>query len=600
MEMATRSGFVARNHRLPGAHFAALCAGLGDRDAVRELWRGQQSRRSLLLLAVLDAVEAEPGLLGPLPPAAAAWEQLAAADRTAREEVMATLLHPQVGTWASYALRRHRGGARGDNPLWMDFAVLHAVALIASARAGLAWRTVLPVRGGAVMLPGLGLARFPDAPPLAVAEVVTEEGRIVLRCRGHEVAVPPEPARDSPGWWGLRRLSVGTDPRLAVILDDLDPFRDLADPVPPARLDGAAFATWRARLGDAWRLLCRNHPETSAALAEGVVSVVPIEDGGGWESRSASTGEAFGSVLISTPQDPVTLAVALVHEFQHIKLGGLMHFGELTKDDGSNRHYAPWRDDPRPLAGLVQGVYAFVGIAAFWRAHRATVTGGEAAIAEFEYAYTRAQVREGIRETVGSGGLTGWGERLLEGLCRRAGAWLTEPLPAEATRLAELLTGGHRAGWRIRHLRPAEDDVKRLEYAYRAGRSAPPARSPSRLEPYPRQRWSQGLLALVRRSLAGAQVPLTERLRSLGVDEADAALAHGDLAGARAGYQARIVSDPQDVNAWTGLGLSVDGPAREALRDHPELVLAVYRASLASRAAPDPARLADWLGRAAS
>ncbi|WP_433731951.1 aKG-HExxH-type peptide beta-hydroxylase [Actinoplanes sp. CA-051413] len=30
-------------------------------------------------------------------------------------------------------------------------------------------------------------------------------------------------------------------------------------------------------------------------------------------------------------------------------------------------HHAPWRDNPRPLGGLMHGVYAFFGFAGLWR-----------------------------------------------------------------------------------------------------------------------------------------------------------------------------------------------------------------------------------------
>ena len=67
---------------------------------------------------------------------------------------------------------------------------------------------------------------------------------------------------------------------------------------------------------------------------------------------------------------PVELAVTLVHEFQHIKLGGLLHLAPLHDREPTRRLYAPWRDDPRPLGGLLQGVYAFTGVTDFWRAVR--------------------------------------------------------------------------------------------------------------------------------------------------------------------------------------------------------------------------------------
>jgi hypothetical protein len=38
-------------------------------------------------------------------------------------------------------------------------------------------------------------------------------------------------------------------------------------------------------------------------------------------------------------------------------------------DDG-HRYYVPWRDDPRPISGLLQGAYAYLGVTGFWRTRR--------------------------------------------------------------------------------------------------------------------------------------------------------------------------------------------------------------------------------------
>src|SRR5262249_55714336 len=153
------------------------------------------------------------------------------------------------------------------------------------------------------MLPAVGMATFADAAPWTNAEAETVDGWIHLRHAGREITIPPYPSGDAAGWWSLRRLCVGGGPRLSVLLDDLGPFRDLADPVEPDRLDGVAFGRWAKLLADAWALLCGKHRYTAEAMAEGIVSLVPLPAGDGWETRSASTGEAFGSVMISPPSD---------------------------------------------------------------------------------------------------------------------------------------------------------------------------------------------------------------------------------------------------------------------------------------------------------
>lgn len=622
---------AARNHQLPKPHFEALCAGLGDAEAIHELWATQRSRRLLLINAVVEAAHEIPGALGPLPPAADAWEVLTRAEDAAPEAFTDILLHPQVGNWAAYVLRRDRGGADSDAPLWIDIGMIHALALTAAAHVGHAWRTKVPARRGRVMLPRLGMATFPasDTEPWSYADAETDHGRIRLTLGDCTLVVPTsDEAQNRPGrlpdrahgasWWPLRRLRVSGElgPDLLVFLDDIDPYRDLADPVPPARLGDAEFAAWSDLLARAWDLLCRDHRPSAESISEGVVSLVPLARGDGSETRSASTGEAFGSVLISPPFDEVTLAVSLVHEFQHIKLGGLIHLGPLAIDDDRQCYYAPWRDDPRPLSGLLQGAYAFTGIMAFWRRHRARQSGRELLLADFEYAYARLQVDDALCTLDDSPGLTRWGTQVVQSLTRQIRPWLAEPLLPQATKAAELSAAWHRAGWRIRHLQPAPADVEALATAWIDNT---PEDETTQLHaheatvvPHPQLRFARGMAALIRQQLDVPKLPdEAARLSSLNLTEADAALVRGDTRVAHAGYTARIKADPDDFDAWIGLGLSADADERgespehgsherRALLDLPDLVRAAYLHLIGAGHAPDPAQLAARAGRAAA
>jgi HEXXH motif-containing protein len=62
---------------------------------------------------------------------------------------------------------------------------------------------------------------------------------------------------------------------------------------------------------------------------------------------------------------------ACVHENQHIKLSVLLDqmpvtHQSITLASGTCRS-APWRLDPRPVIGLLQGIYAYLGVTGFWR-----------------------------------------------------------------------------------------------------------------------------------------------------------------------------------------------------------------------------------------
>lgn len=583
---------------LPQSDFHDLASGGGSADVIKRLWRAEHSRRLVMLRAFLDAAQADPGLAAsPVTPIAEAWAALERAEGQDGPAVAALLMHPQLGAWLSYALRRHRGGAKSSAPGYQDFGQLHAVAIAAATLTGQPYSAVVPLRAGRIIVPQFGMAYFADCPEWDVAEVATENGRIQVR-RGDQIIDVPPGAGDRPGWWALRRLTVGDGPALTVWLDDLDPMRDLADPVPPRRLAPADFQRWADLLEDAWLLLVEDHRPMAEALAAGVTSLVPLPAGDGWDTRSASTGDAFGAIMCSPPPDAVTLAVSLAHEFMHIKLGGLMHLFTLTDGPGDPCLYAPWRDDPRPAGGLLQGIYAFFAISDFWRG-RLGKTGD--VLAGFEYAYARMQTGEALAVALGQGNLTELGRSFADTLGAELRGW-TDEVDEQAADLARLVADGHRAGWRIRHCRPARQDVIDLA---RALDDDVPIRleiADSQVLPDPEMRhWSAGRLGLARRRLLAPDRHGQARDEDWGaaLTDADLALFAGEPAKAAAGFAEEIEHDPESADAWTGLGLALGAGATAppragvALLHRPELVLAVHRET---RTAHSPLKVADLVG----
>ena len=245
--------------------FEQLAAGGGGPEVIARLQDGQRSRRMVLLRALLGAAAEDPLSAGPLPSVADAWSALERIQEQAPAAVQAVLQHPQVGAWLSFTLRRHRGGTVTTAPAHIDFGQLNTVALAAAALARLTHRTRVPLRDGRVLVPRFGMAVFAGCAPWDVAEAWTEGGRIFLRHGEVTVAVPE--SGDAPGWLALREVTVGDVDTFTVHLDDLDPWRDLADPVGPARLSDTAFAVWVKLLQDAWTILIEHHRPTAVALA---------------------------------------------------------------------------------------------------------------------------------------------------------------------------------------------------------------------------------------------------------------------------------------------------------------------------------------------
>ncbi|MBQ0901299.1 HEXXH motif domain-containing protein [Micromonospora sp. U21] len=595
-------------HRLDRRCFGALAAGGGDAGTIGELLAAEHSWRLVQLRAVLDAVAAVPDSVGPLPPVADAWALLVAAQGRAGAEVDRLILHPQVGTWAGYVLRRLRGSTvTAEGPLWVDLGYLHALAAVAAVRAGLDFTMRVPVRDGFVALPTLGGASVPTGQRWDVAEMYGAAGAATLTVAGARVRFDAAGA-GTEGWFALPAVRAEAGGQtLAVTLDFLDPYRNLRTPTPPDLDTVAALDRWRVLLTQAWALLVRVCPQLAAPIARGLFSVVPQRPAERFRTMSASAGDAFGSMIVSEPEDAPELAVTLVHEFQHIKLGGLLHLTPLLRAEPAGRLYAPWRDDPRPLGGLIQGVYAFVGITEFWRAYRGAATGAAAGVAHFEFARWRQQVCLTLEMMRTLPELTEVGQHLVAGLLATARSWWDEPVPPELLTAADAAVADHRARWRLHHRLPAPALVDTLAAAWRAGTQRPDVDEPEppvAADPDARRLDIRAVLQLWRITDPDGFERLGKEPQSVdqqvsGATQADLAQAAGDLAQAHALYLAELASDPASPGAWAGLGLTTaavaPGPAADALRDRPELVRAVYR-QVADGSPVNPLALAAWIG----
>ncbi|HEY8982668.1 MAG TPA: HEXXH motif domain-containing protein [Streptomyces sp.] len=554
-------------HRLDRTDYRALLRGAGGADSVAPLLAGERSWRLLLLRALAEATERLP--CEPYPTLGHGWELLWRAWRTAPDEVESLLLYPAVGTWAAHALRRVRGSVTSEAPLWADTSHLHAVAASAAVLAGLDFENRITALDGWAVLPGIGGARVADS----VVRVVAEAGVV----RVGPVRVGGE------GWHGLRELRADG---CVVTLDDLDPYRGLRGRLAPGPLDSAG--RWADLFTEAWRILAADDPDSARAMATGLRTVVPRPRSEPYRPHSASSGDAFGAVVASEPDDPEQLACTLVHEFQHHKLSAFMHLFTLYDDGGTERFYAPWRDDPRPLGGLLQGVYAFTGVTAFWARRPGLVAG-------FEYALWRAQTLTALDGVRDARRLTPVGRDLLRELTGRLTAGRDEPVDPRAADAAALAAADHRASWRAHHVRPSAAAVAE---AARACSTAPGTRlvlpsDAGTVVPSPLPRGLDTRAVLLRRLLAD-DVP--EALDSVeGALPEDLALVTGDHRAARARFTERVLRGP-DPDAWAGLGLALRGqghPAAGVLLSRPEFVSAVH-ARLGGDG--DPVRLAEAFG----
>ncbi|MEU1176425.1 HEXXH motif-containing putative peptide modification protein [Streptomyces sp. NPDC005820] len=435
--------------RIPERHFASLASGGGTPEAIDLLRSGERSRRLLLLREFLDATSA---IDTPLGPVATGWKVLRDAARESPRHVEELVLSPQAGAWLAYVLRRlHRDA--GDSTLWLDVGHFHALAVAAAVKARTDGELDVLLNDGALVLPTLGMLRFEGHPAgHSVGRATVRAGRLTLHSA--EGTLPDIAASDheTAHWFPLRRL------RRMSFLDDLDPYRDLDRPIAPARLDAEEVAEWR-RVHDQTVALLRSRPGSGpGSLAPELVdTIVP------WGRTaakppavpsvrlSASTGDAFGSMVIERPTEGRALAESFVHEYQHSKLGALLHLFPVLQDDRAELYYAPWRSDPRHLTGLLHGVYAFTGVAGFWLGLIGDTTYDRDGACGYHFALRRLQTRMALRTLATRATLTLPGRRLVAGLTTTLDAWQRVPVDADCLRRARLAARMHLEEWHLRN-----------------------------------------------------------------------------------------------------------------------------------------------------
>ncbi|MGV9621195.1 aKG-HExxH-type peptide beta-hydroxylase [Streptomyces tendae] len=571
---------------LPDDVFDALAAGAGGRPAVLLLLRARRSRNLLLLRRALDgpcgrAVE----------PAA---DLLAGVERVDPEAARSVIDGPAFGTWAARTLgdcpAHHRGVCAGRD--------LAALAVLAAVRAARPARVTVPVREGRLRLPGLGTVTGLGGVPEALVVVEAPAGaegapgtsagscRVRVLTAAGERVLPRDPSRPGHGWQPVAVLGArhqGLTLRL--------PLETATPELPALETASAGPAAWQDLLRQAWELLVDNHPRRAEELAAGLNGIVPLPAPARGVA-SATSRHAFGTVLTSWPADPERLALTLLHEFQHSKLSALTDLVTLYESGGEPRLYAPWRPDPRPPGGLLQGIYAHLGDLAFWQERSGSRHGPAQADAAWRLAQTRAHVERGLTEAASHVRLTALGTRFLERLARTVRDGDRDGTGAgggsDGERLARAVArvqAGDEAVWRLRWAAADDTGTERLAALWRAGRPAGP------------------LPAEDVRAATGAVVgPGPEfgrwAARQRGAERARPAREAADA----------VLAEPHRAQGWAELAAAAgeeDRPGADVLRARTELVRDLCVRLTARQPAPppgaapprppDPLALAAWL-----
>lgn len=400
--------------------FARLAASVNTLDMLQST----QSSKHLLLIRLIGEENTRLRWSGAL----AVFEEASTSQMAAR-----VIADPWTGAWAARCARQlnRTGGLASEQVLHFN-ALAAAVAIGAGLDANLA----LPVRNGSVYLPTLGTV-------LINADGTTHQ---LLVRGGKATSVPDDTEVDTPTWLSHRWLVDHHDGVVTrTLLDDLSPFRDIYRlALPRLRLTEDKIALWRRLWAQAWSVLHECCPDRAAELATCLHTAVPLSRRAGRAGFSATSRDAFGALALSQPGNGVNLAVTLIHECQHAKLGSLLDLVDLYRTS-SNRYFAPWRKDSRPIGGLVQGTYAFLGVAEAWWRLSSDPKLTSPALRQF--AHIREQVSVAATELEGAPELTAVGKVFAAGIRALLNDLLDIDLPSDMIREARASVRRLRAEW---------------------------------------------------------------------------------------------------------------------------------------------------------
>ncbi|MCF3963782.1 aKG-HExxH-type peptide beta-hydroxylase, partial [Streptomyces fuscigenes] len=338
----------------------------------------------------------------------------------------------------------------------------------AAVRAGAAFRVRLTAFGDLLALPTLGALRTYRG---SEVDLGFRDGVLTLRqgaaapvavlvAPGGTGAAAGHPTRSGdPRWLPLRTLPALVPGAAPVLLDDLDPYGTAGSGLERhglgavTRLDAGSRAVWAASWAGTEPVLRVGGAHRTAEAALLLRCLVPLAPPPGERTShcSGTRREAFGAVLSSRPSTPGHLAATLVHELQHAKLSALAALVRLHGEGPEEAYFAPWRTDPRPFDGLLQGAYSHLALAEYWQGHAlAARTTAQRDFAWTEHARCAEQVAAVLPVLAASRTLTPQGRVLVDEMRATCDGLAKEPPPpGHATRARAYISTAHTL-WRQR------------------------------------------------------------------------------------------------------------------------------------------------------
>ena len=236
----------------------------------------------------------------------------------------------------------------------------------------------LPV--GAAVAPKPASAKIIHLPKLGVKLATTQSARMLRKVSSFGLQIQTEaglcevlvPQRNSELLLSIEHQHQITEKYILTSLGS-----DLADQQSMAAVDRLTnIKEFSSQLADALDWIATAPNDLSDEIIKKPIWFVPISTEKPDVHKSFTAPDLKRVVFASYAADPHRLAEAIIHEVAHSYLNRAADVDLLVRPD-MNWVYSPWRDDSRPVIGLLHALYVFAMIGRFLNSWRlpASATG---------------------------------------------------------------------------------------------------------------------------------------------------------------------------------------------------------------------------------
>jgi hypothetical protein len=215
---------------------------------------------------------------------------------------------------------------------------------------------------------------------------------------------------------------------------------------------------WLKVLRQAYSILSTDAAALNLARSFGRL-VAPVRSEAVDVHCSVSFSAKPGVLYMSWSPNPLIIAEGMVHEADH------QFYDEITRglalwsaplEAQSCKYLSPWRDDPRPLDGLLTGASAFTRVAELWQ----RILSSDPQSVDSDYIGQRCtltvlQSLDAISTIKGSEPPTQPGQEIIQNLERRGQAVVkiieSHPSFAQWVRIASAVQDEHKQNWAARN-----------------------------------------------------------------------------------------------------------------------------------------------------